>query len=415
MSDVGTASGLTSDSGLKDRIHSGLDQANTALSVDFCPWANKYVYWLKNPFWVLMLAVGGSALCGFLVNPLVFFLTGLLILLCGIGVVMPKIALRGIDCKVVFDVPRTRVGTAAIVRLQVRNRWPFPVWGLSMIRGFAQEVVREGDEGVALARVPGWSTVEYSWPFIPGRRGRYPCEAAEVETGFPFGLYYARKAAQVDGHLIVWPRTARLEGVPDSPESSQSEDAYCERRVGDGGDMTGTRPFRNGDSLRRVHWSQTARQQMLIVTERQAPATSSVRVTIDLSHTAHPQETAAATLERCVETAASLCESLHRQHCRVELQVGSQVFVAGEAAAGYQQVMDTLAVAERQVDAPQTLSRRMGMGIRVTTTDGQLPEHTRQIVVNAANGSTGAWIELQESADSLSQLPEQWRRLCRVS
>lgn len=398
----------------KNRVGTTLSKTNSALTVDFCPWANRYVYWLKNPVWVIVLAVIGSILCGLMVNPLVFVLTGVLVLLLLIGVVLPWYAVRGIDCSILFDVPRTQVGKPAIVRLKVTNRWPIPVWGLSLIRGFAENATQDGDEGVSLARVPGWSTVEYSWSFTPRRRGQYPCAEAEVETGFPFGLYHAHRKASVDGHLIVWPHTVRLNGVPDCFDTSQSEDQLCDRRVGDRGDMTGTRPFRNGDSLRRVHWSQTARLQTLIVTEGQAPAASTVRVTVDTSTFAHQNETADVTLERCIQTAASLCESLHSQHTRVELVIGKQVIVAGEAVAGYQQIMDTLAVAQLSADQPRS-SRRQSIDIRVTTAQGQLPDHPRQIVIDADQGSGSVWIHMSAVDDLKTQLPELWRRVSCVS
>ncbi len=394
------------------RILTMLHKANTALSVDFCPSFNRYVYWLKSPFWILMLATGGSALCGLLVNPLVFILTGILVLVATVGVLLPWMAVRGIECAVVFDVSRTRVGEPALVRLQVTNRWPLPVWGLSLIRGFTHDATPDGDGGVALARVPGWSTVEYSWPFSPRRRGLYPCGTAEVETGFPFGLFHARKPARVDGQLIVWPETARLNGIPDSSESPQAEDQFCNRRAGDSGDMTGTRPFRCGDSLRRVHWAQTARQQTMIVTERQAPAMTSVRVAIDFSEEAHPEATEDITVERCVQVAASVCESLHRQRSRVELAVGDQVLVAGDAASGFRQVMDTLSVAQRHPLQTPHASRRQGFEIRVTTTHGQRPDHRGQIIVDAEPGGSGAWMELSARHAVISQLPECWRRVC---
>jgi len=199
------------------QLQTTLARLNARLSFDFCPSYNPYVYWLKNPFWLLLLAAAGAALCGAFVNTLAFLLCGILLLLLGIGVLMPLAAVRGIDCSIVFDVQRTRVGSPAVVRLNVRNRWPIPVWGLSLIRGFAHDATQDGDEGVALARVPGWSTIEYSWPFTPGRRGRYPLTTAEVETGFPFGLFYARRVAQVDGHLIVCPKRHDCRGFRISP------------------------------------------------------------------------------------------------------------------------------------------------------------------------------------------------------
>ena len=116
------------------------------------------------------------------------------------------------------------------------------------------------------------------------QRGAYPVNGrAEVETSFPFGLFRARREVRVTGKLIVWPQTVALPNLPDVAETSSVDDSFSDRRVGDLGDMLGTRLFREGDSLRRVHWAQTARQQTLIVTERQAPLTTSVRVVLDFA------------------------------------------------------------------------------------------------------------------------------------
>lgn len=387
-----------------------LEKASSALSTDFCPWANRYVYWLKNPFWVLMLAIGGSLACGIFITPFVFLLTGLLVFVTAAGVALPWIAVRGISCHVMFDVPRTQVGRPAIVRLKVQNRWPIPVWGLSLIKGFAHDESTDGNEGVALARVPGRSAVEYSWSFVPCRRGVYPRDAAEVETGFPFGLYRAAKAVSVDGRLIVWPATVALDGMPDASQSQQTDDQYSDRRVGEFGDAMGTRLFRSGDSLRRVHWAQTARQQTLIVTERQAPAMSSVRVILDIWEGHHPPGFRDETIELSVGIAASICDSLHRQHCRVELIIGRTLMVAGDAASGFNRVMDTLAVADAQADKPAESSRRHGFEILVTTDAGYRAGHRRQIIVGDSDNE--AWVVIANKNDLNRELPAHWRRLC---
>ena len=412
---------MASDHALKTNGKSGaaiLRKVNSALSTDFCPGANRYVYWLKSPFWVLVLATFGSILCGVFLNPLVFVLTATLVAVTGAGVILPWVAVRGIDCRVAFDVQRTRVGQPAMIRLTVRNRWPVPVWGLSLIRGFTADADSspEGDEGVALARVPGWSTVEYSWAFEPRRRGVYPNDVAEVETGFPFGLFRAKKQASVDGQLIAWPQTVRLDGMPDAAESDQTEELCSDRRAGEFGDVMGTRPFRNGDSLRRVHWSQTARQQTLIVTERQAPAMTSVRLAVDNSQAVHASDSPDETIDLCVTAAASLCESLHRQHARVELALGNELFVVGEGAAGFNRAMDALAMATVDSTAKLApLARSQGFEIRVTTATGAVARVPRQIVVGQHERASAAWIELDSHDSVMNRFPDLWRRACHVA
>ena len=383
-----------------------------ALSADFCPWINRYVYWLKTPVWLLLLAIVGSTVCGIFLNPLVLVLTALLAAISVIGVVLPWIAIRGIECHVSFDIPRTRMGTPAIVRLSMKNTLPFPVWGLSLIKGFAQDDSTAGNEGVALARVPGWSTVEYSWPFKATRRGFYPNSTPEVETGFPFGLFRARRSVSTDGQLIVWPSTVSLEGMPDASESRQTEDRFSERRVGEFGDMMGTRIFRAGDSLRRVHWAQTARQQTMIVTERQAPAMTSVRVVLDLSEASHAQPERKSTVELAVKTAASVCESLHRQHARVELVLGDEQLVAGDSATGFHRVMDSLAVAEVDSGEFAYSSQGFGFEILITTEAGRQTTHAHQIIVGSS--ATTAWLNMTNDEELIEDLSKLWRSACHA-
>ncbi len=435
-------------------VAQGFARAGRTLSIDICPWANRWVYWLRNPFWVLTVAVVGSAACGVFLNPWIFALTALLVTVVGAGTVLPWIAMRGVECLVMFDVRRVRFGEPALVRLRIRNRWPLPVWGLSLINGFAasdlfedsqrpnDSQLTDGRDGIAFARVPGWSTMEYTWPFVAKRRGQYPINGmAEVETSFPFGLFRARRPAQVEGQLTVWPATTSLVGLPDTAESQMCDDAFSERRVGEFGDMLGTRTFREGDSLRRVHWAQTARQQTLIVTEHQAPLTTSVRIVLELPSDSQafagrnkPSLPVHGMLsgEQCIRVAASLCDSLHRQHCRVELQVGDRLFAVGDSQAGLQRAMDALAtlnvdnsaLAENGCTSKyQTATTRASGGgrgsefaITVTTPQNARPDRRRQIVVTDETFGDAvtignAWIQLH-ATQPLSELATVWRKAC---
>ncbi|MFO0977559.1 MAG: DUF58 domain-containing protein [Planctomycetaceae bacterium] len=398
-----------------------------ALNHDFCPWVNRWVYWLKNPFWCLILAVLLSLICGLFVNPSAFIVTGILGMLAGAGVFLPWLTVRGLECHIRFDHRRGRVGKMSIVRLQIRNRWPWPAWGLSLIRGFSLKASHESSEGISLAKVPAWSTVEYSWPFVPASRGHYPLCAPELETAFPFGLFRFGRRAEVDGRLIVWPATVDLAGLPDT-EETRGDDSLAERRADDFGDMLGTRPFREGDSLRRIHWAQTARQRQLIVCERQAMETTSVVVYVDLDPASHIEWDAdnrhsEDSLELVIGTAASICESLHEQHCRVELVVGEEHFVAGSSATGFQNLMYRLATANLQSQPRLRISRKgsSGFGIAVTTTAGQRWRgsqlHGLHVVVLATGPtastqedrvSTG-WIQLDVGTDR-TQLGADWSR-----
>ena len=390
---------------------------NYVLQTDFCPNFNRWVYWLKKPIWILVLALVGSALCGALVNPWVFVLTGLLSLLVATGVVLPWVAIRRIHCSISFDVPRVPFGTPAMVRVRVRNRWPLPVWGLTLLNGFApdpDDATPDSDYGVALARVGPWTTLEFRWPFEALRRGIYPRGNAEIETSFPFGLFRARRAVDVTGQLTAWPETIPLTGLPDSVESQQAEEHFSDRRVGEFGDLLGTRPFRQGDSLRRVHWAQTARHQTLIVTERQAPAMSTVRVVVDVRASSHPLPNRRESLDRCVSIAASVCRLLHGHHVRTEFSMEGAERVFGERTSDFHQAMDALARVEVDEQDQQLRDRsRSTFQILITTEHGAVADTTPQIVVETnsePDKSSKGWITVSDGPAWREDFREQWRR-----
>lgn len=400
------------------------------LSLDFFPQANRWVYWLKNPIWVLVLAITGSALCGVFLNPFIFVITGALAVTTIVGTVLPWIAIKNISCQILFDVPRSTVGKSALVRLRIHNRSWLPVWGLSLIEGFTssevQNAATESDEGLAFRCVRGRSTVEYSWGFQPRKRGIFPLnDIAKIETSFPFGLCRFQRTAEFNGRLIVWPETVTLDGLPDSVQCESIQDQFSDRRVGEFGDMLGTRQYRQGDSLRRVHWAQTARQGELIVVERQAPVSSVAKVAVDLSPDSHAEATRSATTEQCVRIAASLCESLLRQGCHVELHVGQEVFVGSSSTAGLNTVMDALAASKLTSrssipDAFATGNPSGGFRCAVTTDRSPECRNCMQIVVTTTQKSV-----LQDSTDvafskeqnfnlpadaSLNELVKLWSR-----
>lgn len=411
------------------RFQSTVHRMAAALSRDFCPSANRWVYWLKNPFWILVLATGGSALCGALLNPMIFALTAMLVAVTLVGVGLPWLAIRGISCDVMFDVKRVRFGEPALVRLRIRNRSWLPVLGLSCIDGFTRvskaTAATDSDDGLAFGRIRGRATVEYTWPFVATVRGQYPVnDSVMVETSFPFGLYRAQKSAAVVGRLIVWPETVQLDGLPDSVECESVDDHFSDRRAGEFGDMLGTRLFRQGDSLRRVHWAQTARQQSLIVTERQAPVTTVARVVLDLSSASHPLDRRYQSLEQCVRVAASVCYSLHQQHCRVELKIGDQLIVGGQQSGALDRIMDALATANipeassatGTPDGPDGLSASVreagGFCVTITTPPGIHAMKGPHIVITSDDGAEPAvptaWLTLSTAAE-LSELKRLWK------
>lgn len=421
-----------------------------ALNHDFCPWANKWVYWLKSPLWCMVLACGAAVLCGLLLNHYMFLVAGALTLVIGSGVVYPWISLRGVRCDVRFRKLRIREGETVEVLLHVSNRCPWPVCGISLSRGFVAQNSRE--PAVALTKVGAWSTYNFVWNFHPSTRGVYPSQQPEIETSFPFGLFRAAKPVLCHSQLIVWPQTVALNVLPESSDSRFSDQQFTDRKSGEFGDLLGTRQFREGDSLRRVHWAQTARHGNLIVCERQSSNLTHIDVSVDLRAEHHSQaEHCEESIDAVIRIAASICESMHRQHASIECRLGSAVYHCGSNAGELQRLLDAFAAVPRLgTDGDQERIRRLqvrapsdALKVFVTTDLGgaraaaktNCTGLARYVVVKTAQSDKSRcsfvsrshddrhadssrdrkpWLVVEPSASLAQELPKLWRKACHA-
>ncbi len=405
------------------------------LNHDFCPGANRWVHWMKHPTVPLIVAAFAALICGVMVNPSAILLAASLPIVLLLGVVWPWVALLGLRVELEFEHRRATEGEPTGVLLKIHNKCPWPVWGLTLDRGFR----RFGRERTAwaLARVAGWSTTQLRFEFTPDARGEFPCEPARTRTAFPFGLWHSERAVEIKSTLLVWPRVIPLESIPDSADLRESPDRMAPRRVGDMGDLMGTRLFRQGDSLRRVHWSQTARQGKMIVCERQAAAQSAVQVVVDLDPNSHSVPGPDGTLEWTIRVAASICDCLRKNHAWVECVVGSDRIIWPEGAVGRQRLLDHLArlpFEGRALSPSATKPARLGLLQFVCTTPRGMAtgvargpvQTTRFVAVDSTSEAESdiarphAAIRLVVGDNPLGENPatrfrQEWERSCHAS
>lgn len=298
-----------------------LRRVGAALNHDFCPSFNRYVYWLKQPLgWIICGAII-SGLVGILVGSQGFVVMWTFLALLAIGSLWPWISLKAIQCEIVFDDDVSHEGEPTRATLRVSNRWPVRVFGLTVEGTFLQDVLHEDDRIViGLKQLPSWSLSEFRWEFVPERRGKLPVACPELVTGYPFGIYQARKQVQTSNRTIVWPKCIDVPIDPELRVTFQRFDDRLVDRSGSEGDQIGVREYRIGDSFRDVHWSKSACIDQLVVRERQLPIDSSVRLVVDLSPQNHRGIGSNSTYEWAIRVAASVASRIDAIHSGVRLE-----------------------------------------------------------------------------------------------
>ena len=172
---------------------------------------------------------------------------------------------------------------------------------------------------------------------------------------------------------------------------------------------------------------------------------SALRVIVDVDRRSHepdsgnaPQSdsrrtTTAESINACIRVAASVCESMHRQHAWVECIIGDKRFRLGSSQGDLRRTMDAFAsVPVDGITADTRCSPCDARGLfEVHVTTGQAlrrgparvpAKGSGGLVVvspsgeaNSSDFSCQPWLEVS-SIDGLDpRLPQLWRRACNVA
>ena len=113
----------------------GLDTVASLANHDFCPWANRYVYWLKEPVGWFVVALAVSILVGLFLSPMGWTVAAGLSMVLVLGLGFPWMATRTLVCELKPVSTSLHERQASQLELTVRNRLPIPILGL-MIEGY---------------------------------------------------------------------------------------------------------------------------------------------------------------------------------------------------------------------------------------------------------------------------------------
>ena len=358
---------------------------------------------VASPLGWLVLASVLAGVCAVLISPRVWSIFVGLLALIAVGLVWPLFTLRTVRLWIAFARDRVIEGEAVRVTALIENLSPIPAFGLSL-RGALQTSEVDKSLGSELAaRLPQcapWQQTECHWQFRPPHRGIYPLNPPCLSTGFPFGLWDARRKAKQPHSLIVWPQTLPVGPVPISLTEALLDGNVCRNRAGSESEVMGVRPYRRGDSPRRIHWAQSARHDRLIVCELESTARPTVRIILDLESAIHTGGSQGSR-EWAIRIAASFAKGW--------IDAGAQVSLLAEgidlplASGSFQirRILDALAKAPHgstlSLDALIKRSSLKGAGVNVAiTTDQRVRELRRQgfhdlrwIVLKAHRFSSG--------------------------
>ncbi|WP_100501040.1 DUF58 domain-containing protein [Geodermatophilus chilensis] len=210
-------------------------------------------------------------------------------------------------------------------------------------------------------RLPGGRSTTLHYRVHGGRRGRYRLGPLKLRLVDPFGLVLRSVVGADTATLVVVPRVLPL--GPGGPRGGHGAGGSGARRslAVHGEDDVSTRPYRQGDDLRKVHWRATARTGELMVRLEERPWRAQATLLLDTRARAHlvarvqPTDRRAAppgpdapppdSLEWLVEAAASIGTELLARGAALRVVTEGAELTGADSGAGLgpEELLDRLA------------------------------------------------------------------------
>jgi uncharacterized protein (DUF58 family) len=219
--------------------------------------------------------------------------------------------------------PQVQVGQDAVVTLSLRNVGRRPSGALRLTDTL--DPILGPSPRLVVGRIEPGGRVTASYPVHATVRGHVEVGPLVLQLDDPFGLAEITRSSTGSRLLTVTPAVAPLRRTTRTVAHGGAADGTARRTSATGYDDVGTRAYRPGDELRRVHWRATARTGSLMVREEDEQWESHALVVLDTRTHAHRGDgrtVDTSSFEWAVHAAASVCVHLASHERRLRLVAG---------------------------------------------------------------------------------------------
>ncbi len=217
-----------------------------------------------------------------------------------------------------LEVPGEVVGEGAELtgRVVLENPDPADLTAVTVRTGRSPWLRFASGAGTYVTPVDGHSGADVLLRGLVLRWGRQRIGPVEARAYACDGLLRSRRIRVGAHQLRVYPTTQPFEASDAMPKAAGVAGTHRSRRPGEGGELSGVRPYQPGDRLRRVDWRVSLRNRELYVNATLSERDAEVVLMLDVLHEAGESGGVggvASVLDTEVRAAAGIAEHyLHR-------------------------------------------------------------------------------------------------------
>ena len=317
----------------------------------------QFIKWVT----LLMSALCLVAVAGVMRAPHLYYMSALLITLPGVSYLLGWYALRGLEFEREMP-PVAWEGEVGRLNYIVRNPTSIARFFLS-VQETLPEWAELADADTPLFNVDAEDVAAVTQNVRFLRRGVFAANGFDVTALDPLGVFAFTRHIPAEGELVVYPMPQALRTTALTGAERYGWQEFTSRILrGSSVDPDGVRPYVPGDSMRRIHWRQTARTGKLNVIEFEEALASNLVIALDVEEGTDAGEGIQTTFETAVRMAASLAQEATSQGAGVRLMLPRQAWdaqinrnAAAQEGRGESQmllVLDALARVEANVPVP---------------------------------------------------------------
>jgi uncharacterized protein (DUF58 family) len=228
---------------------------------------------------IIIVLVAAQAFQMRLLFVLVYALAGVLVF----AFIWAKLSLRWLEITRESGTGTATVGDYYVEEIRLRNRSPLPKLWLEV----EDRSDLPGHHLNCVQTVRPLGTVSWRARTMCMLRGRYRLGPLTVTAGDPFGLFRVRREFPLSRPLTVYPPAFELKQFETLSGALPGGSPVNKTSYNTTPDFSGLREYRPGDSLNRIHWPSSARQNRLVVKEFEHDPIINVQIFLDMHEASH--------------------------------------------------------------------------------------------------------------------------------
>jgi uncharacterized protein (DUF58 family) len=293
--------------------------------------------------WYIGITIGVGLAAMNTGNNLLYLLLGVLLSLIVISGILSEVSLWGLS--VVRRLPaRAQVGRFHQVEIEVYN-------SKKKVPSYAIEVedLRAGqpaDKRCFFLKISPASAQVAAYRRTPQRRGQDRHVGFRIATRFPFGFFEKSREIEANGELLIYPAVdpVRL-GRDDQGRDRGGAGALGH---GNGDDIAGVRPEREGDDPRDIYWRKSTVQEHRVLRERSRETSPEILLPLDLARPANAEDDFPQQFEQQIRDVASRAVAHVKRGDRVILVASRGQRLRADRAVGLDPLLRYLALVEAE-------------------------------------------------------------------